>query len=141
MKFNFQQLVKLDGGVFDSRTGLGPPKALRAAYLMAGCALGLIAIGFATAASVAPPEHFAARVQSYGSSLAVAILGFLLTSRIRLDWLRKSAPWIAFVVMGLLLLVLIPQLGHDVKGARRWFSILGFGFQPSAFSAFVGSTA
>jgi cell division protein FtsW len=115
----------------DPAARLGAPRALRAAYLMSGCALGLVATGFATAASVAPPGSFNSRVETYGSALAAALVGFLAAARVRLEWLRRFAPLFVAIVVALLLLVLVPQLGRDVKGARRWFSILGYGFQPS----------
>lgn len=110
---------------------LGPPKALRAAGLLAGCALGLTAIGFATAASVAPPESFQSRILSYGIGVIVAILGFLVAARVPIPVVRRVLPWIAAVVALLLALVLVPGIGKDVKGARRWFAFGSFGFQPS----------
>ncbi len=38
---------------------------------------------------------------------------------------------IAFLV--LMVAVLIPHVGHSTGGARRWFKVLGFSFQPSEF--------
>lgn len=123
--------MKSDSQLFPEAPRLGTPDALRAAYLMAGCALGLVAIGFATAASVAPPASFSAKVVSYGGSLAAALFAFLLAVRLPLGWMRRAAPALLVAVAALLVLVLVPQLGRDAKGARRWFSILGYGFQPS----------
>jgi cell division protein FtsW len=39
--------------------------------------------------------------------------------------------------VGLLLLVLIPGIGHRVKGSTRWIQVLGFTFQPSELAKIV----
>ena len=43
------------------------------------------------------------------------------------DWL----PPIMVVMLVMLVMVLIPGIGHEVKGARRWIRIPGMGIQPS----------
>ena len=46
--------------------------------------------------------------------------------------LLKKWAWPIFIVaLVLLALVLVPQIGHRVNGARRWFNFGGFSFQPS----------
>ena len=47
--------------------------------------------------------------------------------------LRKHALPILGTAIGLLVFVLIPHVGHSTGGARRWFKVLGFSFQPSEF--------
>ena len=47
--------------------------------------------------------------------------------------LRKHALTILGVSIALLVFVLIPHVGHSTGGARRWFKVLGFSFQPSEF--------
>lgn len=108
----------------------GDPAA-RAAGLLLVSILGLTAIGFATAASVAPPGSFESRVQTHGMNVAFAILMFLIALRTPLEWLRKASPWILGATGILLLVVLLPGLGRETKGARRWFSIGSASFQPS----------
>lgn len=56
-----------------------------------------------------------------------------LASAINYHLLRKHAKKILGVVIVMLVLVLIPHVGHASGGARRWFKILGFSFQPSEF--------
>jgi len=45
--------------------------------------------------------------------------------------LRRYGHLFAFASILLLILVLIPGLGHQAGGARRWFRFWHFGFQPS----------
>ena len=50
---------------------------------------------------------------------------------IRTDLLEKFAVPLLIVAAVMLVLVLIPGIGHQVKGSRRWIRILGFNFQAS----------
>jgi cell division protein FtsW len=63
-----------------------------------------------------------------GLIAALIILG-LDTQRLR----RFSKPAM-LIALFLLALVLIPRLGYKVGGARRWFKIGAFNFQPSEFA-------
>ncbi len=49
--------------------------------------------------------------------------------------LQPHARSILFVALVLLVLVAIPGIGREVSGARRWFRIGFFSFQPSEFAA------
>jgi cell division protein FtsW len=47
-------------------------------------------------------------------------------------WLwQRAAPWLFIAGTGLLVLVLIPGIGREVNGARRWIPLGLAGFQPS----------
>jgi cell division protein FtsW len=62
--------------------------------------------------------------------IVLAFLAMIVDYRL----LRKYARlllWIAFV---LLILVLIPGIGREVSGARRWFRFYFISFQPSEFA-------
>jgi len=48
-------------------------------------------------------------------------------------WLRKIAKPLLLLGIMMLVLVLIPGIGKASYGARRWFRIAGFSFQPSEF--------
>jgi len=44
---------------------------------------------------------------------------------------QRAAPWLFIAGTGLLVLVLIPGIGREVNGARRWIPLGVAGFQPS----------
>ena len=48
-----------------------------------------------------------------------------------LRYLEASSTVLLFVHILLLILVVIPEFGHQVNGARRWIKIFGFSYQPS----------
>ena len=80
-------------------------------------------------------------VQKYGSSfsflvrhgvhLAIAVIVFLVATRIPFVVFEKLRFPILLVSLLLLVAVLIPGIGREVNGARRWVFIAGQGFQPS----------
>jgi cell division protein FtsW len=60
-------------------------------------------------------------------ALAAAIAVFLVPVR----WWQKAAPVLFLAGVALLILVLIPGIGREVNGARRWIALPAFGVQPS----------
>jgi cell division protein FtsW len=71
---------------------------------------------------------------SRGFHLALGIMAFGITSRVRYTAWRVLTPGVyAAVVLGLVL-VLIPGVGIESGGARRWLNIGFFGLQPSEFA-------
>ncbi len=70
-------------------------------------------------------------------SLVLAFTGALLAFQIRLDtWARIARP-LFIVCLVLLTLVLLPQIGRGVNGARRWISLGAMNFQPSELAKFA----
>ena len=65
----------------------------------------------------------------------VGLCSCCVAARIKLDWIEKSA-WILYLIaIVLLVLVLVPGIGHKVYGAQRWLSIKKVvNFQPSEFA-------
>ena len=64
--------------------------------------------------------------------------GVLLAAyHLDLDLIKKFIPWIYSLCASALLLVLIPGIGMDVSGARRWFHFPFFNVQPAEFSKVV----
>ena len=62
-----------------------------------------------------------------GVALAAAMGVFLLPVR---AW-QRAAPWLFLGCVALLVLVLIPGIGREVNGARRWINLVVFNVQPS----------
>ena len=70
---------------------------------------------------------------------AVALGCFLLFSVliIPLRYLEAVSTFLLFLHIFLLFLVVIPDIGHEVNGARRWLRIFGFSYQPSEWIKLV----
>ncbi len=68
---------------------------------------------------------------------ALAVAACIFTSLIDLNLLKKYALPIAIVSLVLLILVIIPQVGKEVNGARRWIALGSFVFQPSDIAKFA----
>ena len=62
-----------------------------------------------------------------GVALFAATVVFLVPVRL---W-QKAAPWLFVGGVLLLVLVLVPGLGREVNGARRWLNLRAFNIQPS----------
>ena len=76
------------------------------------------------------PAHFLARHGAYlGVGLLTGLVAFQVPMRL---WQKYSFPLFLLGVM-LLALVLIPAIGHEVNGSRRWISLGIVNLQPSEF--------
>src|SRR5450756_3127387 len=64
-----------------------------------------------------------------GVSLIAALTAFQVPVRI---W-QSLAPWLFLVGIALLVLVLIPGMGREVNGAKRWLFLGVANLQPSEF--------
>ena len=86
-------------------------------------------------------------LQQWGDSLhflsrhlLFLLIGFFLAGMVMaIDYrdLRKIAKPLLLFAIFLLILVLIPEVGRASFGARRWFKIGPFSFQPSEFAKIV----
>ncbi len=54
-----------------------------------------------------------------------------IASRLPPEIIRKSTPILLFVSLVLLCLTLVPGVGTELQGTRRWFILFGQSFQPS----------
>jgi len=105
---------------------------------MLGVAALLIAIGVALSFASSPaaamrmnigdPFHFAVRQCVFGVGAAVILVG---VSMLEVRTIRRAAffIWLAAI----LLMVVLPLVGHNAKGATRWLELGGFTLQPSEF--------
>lgn len=64
-------------------------------------------------------------------SLAIGGVAMLAVSRLRMDLVERWASVALLVSITSLLLVLIPGIGVERGGARRWILLGGFGIQPA----------
>lgn len=72
-------------------------------------------------------------VKSQALWIAIGLVFLLLTASLPYRKLKLIAFPLIAVNCLLLLLVLIPGVGSEALGARRWINLAGFSFQPSEF--------
>ena len=111
----------------------------RARRLLIGSVVILIAIGVVmiySASAISASEWMGDSLYYLKRHLLYLLAGGFLVykaSRADLEALRAWAKPVLIAAIVLLALVLVPGLGHSMHGARRWFKLGGFGFQPSEF--------
>ncbi|CAN5726557.1 stage V sporulation protein E [soil metagenome] len=66
--------------------------------------------------------------------IGLSVVAFLVASRIRYTAWRGLSPLVYVVVLLSLILVLIPGIGQEVGGARRWFDLGVISLQPAEFA-------
>jgi cell division protein FtsW len=91
--------------------------------------LGLVMVYSATYRDYGPHYLF---IRTFHVVLGVA--AFFATSRVRYTAWRRYAPGLYFAVLICLLLVLIPGIGAEVGGARRWLDFGPLSLQPGEFA-------
>ena len=73
-------------------------------------------------------SHFFLQKHLVHILLGIAVLALGLKVDYHL-W-QKYASWMMLGMLLVLILVLIPEIGHEVKGGRRWLRFGSIGFQP-----------
>jgi len=87
-----------------------------------------IAIAEGSRATGHQPAYYLVRHALFvAAGLAAALVVFQVPLRL---W-QRAAPWLALAGAVLLLLVLVPGVGREVNGAKRWISLYFVTFQPS----------
>ncbi len=69
----------------------------------------------------------------HGIYLGVGLLAGLIAFQIPMRLWQKYSFHLFFLGVFLLVLVLIPGIGHEVNGSQRWISLVVANFQPSEF--------
>ncbi len=104
-----------------------------AAFLLV--AIGLVMV-YSASIAIAESSRFTSGNPAYflvrqSLFLMVALLAALLTFMVPIAFWQKGAPWFFLAGLVLLVLVLIPGVGREVNGARRWLNLVIFNLQPS----------
>jgi len=107
---------------------------------LAWAALLLVALGLVMvySASIATAEagRFSGQNSAYflirhGVFLAASLVAATAVFLVPLRWWQKGAPWFFAASIVLLVFVLIPGIGREVNGARRWLNLMVATVQPS----------
>lgn len=64
-------------------------------------------------------------------AVAVGLLAAALAFQVPVRAWQRAAPWLFVLGVVLLALVLLPGIGREVNGARRWIALPGINLQPS----------
>jgi cell division protein FtsW len=80
------------------------------------------------------PYHFVTR---HVVSIGVAVIAGVIAFQVPLQMWEKMAPRLFLVSLALLMAVLLPFVGKDVNGAKRWISFGFINFQPSELAKFA----
>ncbi|MDE2049148.1 MAG: putative lipid II flippase FtsW [Betaproteobacteria bacterium] len=105
------------------------------AVVVAMLMFGLV---FVYSASIALPDHpdnlrmgpnyFLVR---HSLAMLFALVVGLVVFQVPVSTLNRYAPWIFIAALVMLMLVLVPFIGKEAKGARRWIQLGFFSFQPT----------
>jgi len=95
------------------------------------CALGLLFVFEASTAEAfatfGNPFYF---VRQQALWLFLGVIGLTTSSFIPLSFWKKISPVLYGVAVILLIATLLPGIGREINGARRWLYFPGFSFQP-----------
>jgi len=80
------------------------------------------------------PLYFITRHLFY---LLLGVVAVFLTQKVPLRHWFSQTFLLWFVVVVLLVMVLLPGIGAEVNGSKRWIKLVGFTFQPSELAKFA----
>ena len=98
-------------------------------------ALGLVMV-YSASIATAEANKFTAYQPTYylfrhGAYIVVGLIIGLFAFQMPVQLWQNYAPYLFLIGAALLVLVLIPGVGREVNGSRRWISLLVINFQPS----------
>jgi cell division protein FtsW len=115
----------------------GRQGGLRVDPLLIGITLSILLLGLVmvTSASISIASQGGADPFSYlRSQFMLAVVGMAIAAvmcTVATDLLQKYSTVLLIVAGILLLAVLVPGVGHEVNGSRRWLRLAGFNLQAS----------
>ncbi|MDV6278547.1 putative lipid II flippase FtsW [Rhodococcus erythropolis] len=123
-----------------TRIGIWLERPLSSFHLVVAIAALLLTLGLTMVLSASAVESYANDGSSYtfftqqviGVALGVIAFYVALITPVRI--LRKYSFPAFLVSLVMLILVLIPGIGAEIQGSRRWFALAGISFQPSEFA-------
>lgn len=98
--------------------------------------IGLVVIFSTTSAEVLDQDLTISTHHALVKQIAYFVAGCLASAFVFYIGYRefiRLSPAILTVLVFFLILVLIPGIGKEVNGAKRWIALMGFQFQPSEF--------
>ena len=108
---------------------------LLAWVLIALLALGLVMVYSASIATAEGSKFTGYQAAYYllrhGVFIAAGLLAGLLAFQVPVQAWQNYAPWLFLAGVLLLVVVLIPGIGREVNGSRRWLSLFVVNLQPS----------
>lgn len=97
-------------------------------------ALGLSLLGLVMIYSATYLEFGTHYLFLRSGHILLGLLASWVASRVRYTAFRRLSPFIYFAVLASLVLVLIPGIGTEVGGSRRWFDLGVISLQPAEFA-------
>jgi cell division protein FtsW len=97
--------------------------------------IGLVMV-YSASIAMAAGEKFTGFRASYflvrhGAYLAIGLAAAAMAFRVPVWLWQKAAPWLFIAGVALLVAVLVPGIGREVNGSRRWIPLGFTTFQPS----------
>ncbi|MEW5887504.1 MAG: putative lipid II flippase FtsW [Pseudomonadota bacterium] len=121
-----------------ARAAPKPPQDVDLALLWS--ALGLLLFGmvmvYSASIAIAEGSRFTGYQSGYflvrhGVFVAIGIIAAVVVYQVPVRVWQQAAPWLFLAGVALLVIVLIPHLGREVNGARRWLPLGPVNLQPS----------
>ena len=100
------------------------------------CLLATGVVMVASASSALSDNAFG-HLAKHGVYVFAAMAAFGLVLAVPLWFWEASHRWCICAAIVLCALVLVPGIGHEVNGARRWINLVGFSVQPSEVAKFL----
>jgi len=121
-----------------SRRRSASPQEVDPLLLWSALALLLLGMVMVYSASIAMAEgsRFTGHQSAYflvrhGVFVAIGLIAAVVVFQVPVRVWQQGAPWLFVIGVALLVLVLIPHVGREVNGARRWLSLGPVNLQPS----------
>jgi cell division protein FtsW len=132
--------IGIGRGVSGANAGRAPMTEFDIPLIWAACALLLLGLVMVYSASIATaeasastgnqPAYFLIRQTAF---LALSAIAAVFVLQIPLRAWQVAAPYFFMLGGVLLILVLIPGIGREINGSKRWLSLVVINLQPSEF--------